>query len=485
MSSSSKGTGDEEVIQSKDVSEKLSVEMLDAEKKYVRKLDYVYVLPFVFTISFLQYIDKTALNYASVLGIISDTKMTNNEYGFAGSIFFLGFFLAQAPTGLLIQKIPVGKCLGILTITWGCVLAATSQVKKFSHLVALRFILGLFEGGVYPCCIMLLSRMYRRREQPQRFAFINFGNGLALSFGGFIGYGVGHMVDIGGLRSWQWLMIMLGAITVFFGLCCFFFLADDPKSKLLRLTEEEENIADLRTLDNAVTISRNINYKHILESLKEPRYYCYIIAGLLANLQNGSMMTFSAIITSNLGYSNLNAILISVPSGVTLMIASAVGVMYVSSRGHLHDVVCINFFIAILGIVLLLTLPVYKAKVVGLYLWWANATGLVLFFAGIGANVSGYTKKIFYSSSLNACYCLGSFIGPQLMFDSQKPLYLGAMVTYICCDIIAIILVQFASYSMKKANSKKKDYYTGSPGEAGKDKDDLTDQNDPNFLYKI
>jgi hypothetical protein len=46
--------------------------------------------------------------------------------------------------------------------------------------------------------------MYRRGEQPQRFGFINFGNGIALSFGGFIGYGIGHMVDIGGLKSWQW-----------------------------------------------------------------------------------------------------------------------------------------------------------------------------------------------------------------------------------------------------------------------------------------
>jgi ACS family allantoate permease-like MFS transporter len=108
------------------------------------------------------------------------------------------------PTGLLIQKVPVGKCLGTLTIIWGCILAATSQVKNFSHLVALRFILGLFEGGVYPCCIMLLSRMYRRSEQPQRFGFINFGIGIALSFGGFIGYGIGHMVDVGGLKSWQW-----------------------------------------------------------------------------------------------------------------------------------------------------------------------------------------------------------------------------------------------------------------------------------------
>jgi ACS family allantoate permease-like MFS transporter len=98
-------------------------------------------------------------------------------------------------------------------------------------------------------------------------------------------------------------MIILGSVTAFCGLCCFFFLADDPKSKLLRLTPEEEEIANLRTLDNAVTVSRKINYKHITESLKEPRYYCYIIAGLLVNLQNGSMMTFSAIITSNFGYS--------------------------------------------------------------------------------------------------------------------------------------------------------------------------------------
>jgi hypothetical protein len=167
------------------------------------------------------------------------------------------------------------------------------------------------------------------------------------------------------------------------------------------------------------------------------------------------------------------------------MIASVIAVVYIARRGHLHNMISINFGIAILGIVLLLTLPVYKAKVVGLYLWWINATGLVLFFSAIGANVSGYTKKIFYSSSLNTGYCLGSFIGPQLMIDSQKPLYLGAMLTYIGCDVLAIILIQIASYLMKRGNKRKRENGASDPIENENDIEDLTDQSDPNFFYKI
>lgn len=94
--------------------------------------------------------------------------------------------------------------MGILIIFWGVVLTLTCLAKDFSQLAALRFLLGFFEAGVYPCCIMLISSMYRRTEQAGRIGSVYICNGIAMAVGGLVGYGIGHMVGVGGMNAWQW-----------------------------------------------------------------------------------------------------------------------------------------------------------------------------------------------------------------------------------------------------------------------------------------
>lgn len=108
------------------------------------------------------------------------------------------------PNTFLIQKLPIGKYVGALIVIWGAVLALTCLGKNFTQLAVLRFFLGFFEAGIYPCCIMLVSSMYRRNEQAGRIGCVYICNGIAMAVGGFVGYGIGHMMGVGGLSAWQW-----------------------------------------------------------------------------------------------------------------------------------------------------------------------------------------------------------------------------------------------------------------------------------------
>lgn len=98
-------------------------------------------------------------------------------------------------------------------------------------------------------------------------------------------------------------MVILGAVTIAFGFICFFCLVDNPRSRFLRLTDEQKQIVEERLRDNAVVKSKEVKYYQIYEALKEPRYYCFIFASLLINLQNGALNTFSSIITQGFGFS--------------------------------------------------------------------------------------------------------------------------------------------------------------------------------------
>jgi hypothetical protein len=98
-------------------------------------------------------------------------------------------------------------------------------------------------------------------------------------------------------------MIILGGVTVLWGILVLLFMADNPKSKILNLTPAQEKIVDLRMRDSAVVVTEKIDYGQIKECLMESRYYFYIISTIFTNLQTGALQTFSSTIIANFGYS--------------------------------------------------------------------------------------------------------------------------------------------------------------------------------------
>lgn len=128
-------------------------------------------------------------------------------------------------------------------------------------------------------------------------------NGIALIVGGLISYGIGRMdPNTLGLHQWQWIMVILGAVTMFMGVFSFFFLIDNPKSRALRLNAEQEILVEERTRDNAVVRTTTIKHEHIREALGELRLWCFCFAGLFINLQNGAMTNYNAQITNDFGF---------------------------------------------------------------------------------------------------------------------------------------------------------------------------------------
>ncbi|CAO3698432.1 unnamed protein product [Rhizopus stolonifer] len=448
------------------------------EARLVRKLDWIYVMPFIAILNFLQFFDKSALNYAAVMGIKTDTHLVGNQFSWLGSIFYLGYLLFQVPSTFLIQKFPIGKYVGALIVLWGLILLLTFKCQNFSQLAGLRFLLGFFEAGIYPSCVMLISALYRRSEQAGRIGVIYMCNGVAMIFGGLISYGIAQMTSHG-LKPWQWVMVILGAVTMAFGILCFFLMVDNPKSKVLKLTPEEEKIVEARTLDNAVVQTKNFKMSHIYESLKESRYYAFNLISLLITFQNSALSTFNTTITSGFGFSSLQSILLTIPSGAATCIFIIIAVLVNRRYGQTLILACVFLGTAILGLILILVIPVLKVKLVGLVFVWSYCASFVMLLTAVANNVTGYTKKIFYSSSIMVFYTLGNFIGPFMMVSSQAPLYIGGMIGYIVANFLCILIFLFVRWSMirenrqRLANSVKVDVV-----------DDMTDVENKSFIYR-
>jgi hypothetical protein len=84
-------------------------------KRVLRKVDRR-VVPILFFIYLLQYLDKNGINYASAFGLAKGTNLQGQDYSWLGSIFYFGYLLGQYPSGYLLQRLPIAKFLGFATL---------------------------------------------------------------------------------------------------------------------------------------------------------------------------------------------------------------------------------------------------------------------------------------------------------------------------------------------------------------------------------
>ena len=94
--------------------------------------------------------DKTTLSYASVFGLIQDAKLNPNsdQYSWLGSIVYIAQLVMQPLVAFFLVKFPIGRFVGIMVFTWGCILCGMAGATNFTGLMVTRFLLGAFEAAV-------------------------------------------------------------------------------------------------------------------------------------------------------------------------------------------------------------------------------------------------------------------------------------------------------------------------------------------------
>lgn len=115
------------------------------EKAVLRKVDWR-ILPIILAAYFFQQLDKSTLSYTSVFGIVSDAHLVGKQYSWLGSILYLAQLVAQPIAALTLVKLPTGKVIASAVFLWGSTLCIMSACTNFKSLLALRFMLGLFES---------------------------------------------------------------------------------------------------------------------------------------------------------------------------------------------------------------------------------------------------------------------------------------------------------------------------------------------------
>lgn len=147
------------------------------DSRVLRRIDLA-LLPLMLAVYFLQALDKATLSYASIFGLIEDTKLVGDQFSWLGSIVFVAQLIMQLPLALALVKLPIGKFTGAMVLGWGLTLTAMTCATNFPQLMAARFFLGAFEASVGPSFVAITQMWWRRREQTMRIGSWYCMNGL-------------------------------------------------------------------------------------------------------------------------------------------------------------------------------------------------------------------------------------------------------------------------------------------------------------------
>lgn len=271
--------------------------------------------------------------------------MTDQQYLVALMIFFVAYTVFETPSNYMLKKFRPGRWIAFLMFAWGAMTMIIAGTSNFGGLVAVRFLLGMFEAGLFPGMIYCLTFWYKPEERALRIALILASATLGGAFGGAIAYGVGQLDGVHGLQAWRYLFLIEGAPSCAGAFLVFFFFPDYPETVSWLSTEERE-LATERIKGVASLGHQAITWVEAKATLKDWRLYVHYLTYITISVPFSSMSLFSPTIVAGLGYEGLDAQLFTVPPYAIAFVVT-VTVAWLSDKYEMRSVgTSVSMFIA-------------------------------------------------------------------------------------------------------------------------------------------
>ena len=195
------------------------------------------LLPFLFLLYFIAYVDRVNLSYAG-LEMTKDLGFSNSVFGFGGGVFFIGYVLLEIPGTLLVEMWSARKWISRIMVSWGLVAALTGLIHTRAEFYGARFLLGVAEAGFFPGVIVYIAHWFRREDRGKAMAMFSAAIPVSQVLGSPIS-GLLMKIHWLGYAGWRWLLILEGLPAILLGVVTFYYLTDRP-SDAKWLPEDEK-----------------------------------------------------------------------------------------------------------------------------------------------------------------------------------------------------------------------------------------------------
>jgi MFS family permease len=165
------------------------------------------LLPLLMLGYFCSFLDRANIGMAAPT-MLPDLHFSNAVFGFGAGVFFLGYFLAEIPSNLILNRLGARRWIARILITWGIISGLTAFVWNDWSFYGIRFLLGLAEAGFYPGVVLYLTWWFPASYRTRMVALFQSASVLSLIIGPPVGGLILQMNGLLGLAGWQWLYII-------------------------------------------------------------------------------------------------------------------------------------------------------------------------------------------------------------------------------------------------------------------------------------
>ncbi|KAH8893668.1 retrograde regulation protein 2 [Thozetella sp. PMI_491] len=322
-------------------------------KSILWKLD-TRVLPLLAVLYLFNFLDRSNVGNAKILGLQNDLAITNSQYATSLAVFFVFYVVSELPSNLIVKRATPKIWLPTLGFLWGTTIMCTGFVKTYGQLLALRVLLGTFEGGLYPGCLLYFSNMYTREELALRVGLFYSMASLSGAFGGLLARGLSAISPTSGVGSgWRWIMIIEGIITIVVAITVFIFLPNSVDSDFFTPAERQHAIARLRKSYDSSNLGRKaeperFQWSEVRRGIFSPQTLLTGTAYFAICCALFSFSLFLPSIVAAMGYTSNQAQLLTVPPYAVASVLSACYAI-LSDRIHLRGT--LSLFSLPLGII--------------------------------------------------------------------------------------------------------------------------------------
>lgn len=212
--------------------------IMDFEKDIIKKITYR-LIPALMVLYTIAYIDRGAVGFAK-LYMNADIGLSDAAYGLGAGLFFIGYFIFEIPSNLMLAKVGARKWFTRILLTWGLITMAMALTQGPKSFYALRFLLGAAEAGFFPGVLYLITLWYPVRHRSKVMGYFILAQPIALIIAGPLMGALLGMDGIANLHGWQWLFILVGLPAVLLALPTYRYLPDDIYT-VKWLSDEQKN----------------------------------------------------------------------------------------------------------------------------------------------------------------------------------------------------------------------------------------------------
>ena len=182
------------------------------------------LMPFLMLCYVASYMDRVNIGFAK-LQMQQELGFSETVFGLGSGIFFLGYFLFEVPSNVLMHKVGARAWIARIMISWGLLSGAFIWVRTVPEFYGLRFVLGLAEAGFYPGVILYLTYWFPAQWRGRVIAVLMSAIPVSSILGNpMSGWVMDAMNHVAGVAGWKWMFLIEAAPAVLVGIAVLFYL---------------------------------------------------------------------------------------------------------------------------------------------------------------------------------------------------------------------------------------------------------------------